>query len=405
MSRSNRVARARPSLTSQRAYARTAYVALFAAVGAMAPYLPVYFRSLGLGLETIGLLGALSASTGIVGAPLWGLLADRFPRSRLVLPAAAATAAGWAALLALSTDPLLIVPLAALLALSMAGVAPILDARALDAVADDRHKYGRLRVWGSASFIVSAMAVGWLIAATGVRGLFIVFIGSLLATALVGLGLRSVSQVPALPRLTGVAVVLRERLLWSFLLAALAAWSSAAAINGFLSIHLLELGAPEALVGIAWALGAVVELPLMIGFPWLARRFGLERLLLVGAVMLVMRALAVLLVHEPGLVTLTMLLHGAGFALLLVGGVTYVSRHAPAGAAATAQGVLAGVVFGLAMIVGQALGGTLAQQLGLTGMFSLAALGSTGAVIALAWALGARPRFSAWARTEADMPD
>lgn len=387
---------------SQRAYARTAYVTLFAAIGAMAPFLPVYFRSLGLQLDAVGLLGALSAGTGIVGAPLWGLVADRFPRSRLVLPAAAVAAAAWAALLGLATEPLLVVPLAVLLALSMAGIAPILDARALDAVTDDRHLYGRLRVWGSASFVGSALAVGWIIEHTGIRGLFVVFVGSLLATALVGLGLRSQSLVPPLPRLTGVAAVLRQRAVSSFLLAALIAWSSSSAINGFLSIYLLEIGAPEALVGLAWALGAVVELPLMIGFPWLARRAGVERLLLAGAGLLVLRALAVLVVHEPLLVTLTMLVHGAGFALLLVGGVTYVSRHAPPGTAATAQGVLSGVVFGLAMIVGPGIGGALAQAFGLGGMFTLAALGSGVAAAALAWALDVPAGLTAWRQTEAD---
>src|SRR5688500_4826913 len=183
---------------SQRAYARTAYVTLFAAVGAMAPYLPVYFRSLGLELDAVGLLGALSAGTGIVGAPLWGLVADRFPRSRLVLPAAAVAAAVWAALLGLAAQPLIVLPLAVRLAVSMPGIAPILDARALGAVGDDRHLYGRLRVGGSASFIGSALAVGWLIERAGIRALFVVFVAALLATAVVGLGLRSQSHVPPL---------------------------------------------------------------------------------------------------------------------------------------------------------------------------------------------------------------
>ncbi|HWH24787.1 MAG TPA: MFS transporter, partial [Candidatus Limnocylindria bacterium] len=90
---------------------------------------------------------------------------------------------------------------------------------------------------------------------------------------------------------------------------------------------------------------------------------------------------------DPLLVTLTMLIHGAGFALLLVGGVTYVSRHAPQGTAATAQGILSGVAFGLSMIVGPGLGGMLAGELGLAGMFIVAAVTSAAAVGLMWWSL------------------
>lgn len=389
-------------MISQRAYARAAYLTYFAAIGAMFPYLPLYFRSLGLQLDAVGLLGALSAAGAMLGAPVWGLVADRFHGSRLVLPAAATAAAVSAVVLALAHDTLVVVPVVAVMALAMAGVSPILDARALDAVAEDRHRYGRLRVWGSASFILSVLAVGWLVERNGIASLFIVLVGALLATAIVGLGLGSRSVVPPLPRLEGIRAVMRSPQLPAFLAAALVAWSSSSAINGFLSIYLLEIGAPEALVGVAWALGAVVELPLMVAFPWLAGRFGLERLLLLGAGLLGLRALALLVVQDPLLVTLTMLVHGAGFALLLVGGVTYVSRHAPQGAAATAQGLLSGVVFGMAMIVGPGVGGILARGLGLSGLFIVAAVGSVAALVALGWALGMPARFTVRRRTGAD---
>jgi len=72
---------------------------------------------------------------------------------------------------------------------------------------------------------------------------------------------------------------------------------------------------------------------------------------------------------------------------VLVGGVVYVSRHAPPGTAATAQGVLGAVVFGFAAIIGPGVGGQLAGWLGLQGLFITATLGCGLAVLALAWAL------------------
>ena len=97
-----------------------------------------------------------------------------------------------------------------------------------------------------------------------------------------------------------------------------------------------------------------------------------------------------LVLRDPVLVTATMAVHGFGFALVLVGGVVYVSRHAPLGAAATAQGVLGATVFGVAAILGPGVGGLLAGWLGLEGMFTVATVGCGLAVLALAWALAAR---------------
>ena len=62
----------------------------------------------------------------------------------------------------------------------------------------------------------------------------------------------------------------------------------------------------------------------------------------------------------------------------------YVSGHAPAGAAAAAQGVLTATIMGLAMIIGPEIGGELSARLGLPGMFVAAGIAGAGGVIGLA---------------------
>ena len=363
-------------------------VTLYVAVGALFPFIPVYYQSLGIAFDGIGLLGALSAGSAAVAAPLWGATADHFRSPRIVMPVAAVGAAVSAALLAF-VDPLLPLVIAvAALALFMAGIAPILDARALEVAGGDRNRYSLLRVWGSGSFIASVLLVGWLIDQTQITAMFAVLAGALLATGLIGLAFRGeAGAIAAVPHLTGIGAVLGSPVLGPFLLAILLVWSSNMAINAFFSIHLVEIGAEGALIGAAWAIGALVEVPVMLGYPRLGGRFGVERLLLVGTAFFLVRAIAVLVLRDPLLVTATMALHGIGFALVLVGGVVYVSRHAPTGTAATAQGVLGAVVFGVAAIAGPGVGGLLAGWLGLQGMFTVATIGCGLAVLALAWAL------------------
>jgi MFS family permease len=70
--------------------------------------------------------------------------------------------------------------------------------------------------------------------------------------------------------------------------------------------------------------------------------------------------------------------------------VTYVSRRAPAGTAATAQGLLTATSFGLATIIGAGLGGFVSDSLGIRGMYVLAAAASIAAIGAVALATRAR---------------
>src|SRR4051794_41983490 len=79
-----------------------AYLVYYAAIGAAFPYLPVFYRGIGLGLAEIGVLTAIQATVQLLLAPVWGGLADRFPRTRLTLPLAAVVATVGATILFLS---------------------------------------------------------------------------------------------------------------------------------------------------------------------------------------------------------------------------------------------------------------------------------------------------------------
>ena len=243
-------------------------------------------------------------------------------------------------------------------------------------------------MWGSASFIVSVLAVGWLVERTDIRTIFVVLAAAMVATALAGGGIRGRSTVQPATARSGLSAVVGSPVLRRFLLAVVVAWSASTAVNGFLSIHLLSIGASSALVGGSWAIGALVEVPVMLGFASLASRVGVERLIVAGAAAMLLRGLALLVLRDPVLATATMALHGIGFALLLVGGVVYVSRHAPAGAAAASQGVLGATVFGIAAIAGPGAGGLFARALGVEGMFAVACVGSAIGLAALAALLG-----------------
>jgi hypothetical protein len=71
----------------------------------------------------------------------------------------------------------------------------------------------------------------------------------------------------------------------------------------------------------------------------------------------------------------------------VVGGVTFVSRKAPKGTAATAQGLLSGAVLSLSAIIGNGGGGQLAALLTIRGMYAVTVLIGCAGVVAIALAM------------------
>ena len=297
-----------------------------------------------------------------------------------MIPIGALITAAGAAALALVDGVFAMAVALTIASMAFAGVAPILNARALETVGSDRDRYGRLPRWGSAAFIVVVAFTGALVERAGITSMFAVYIQALLVLAVVSLPFAATLEPRGCPRLSSIGVVLRHPPLARFLPAALLVWSAAMAINWYFSIHLIELGAPGELVGSAWAIGAAVEIPIMASYPWLAGHVDGERLLVIGASVFALRAVTLSLVNDPFLAAATMALHGVAFALVLVGGVTFVSRHAPAATAATAQGILSATVFSIAMIVGPGIGSWVANQVGVPALFTLAWTTSTVAI-------------------------
>lgn len=360
-----------------------AYVIIFIGISAYTPYLTLYYQSLGISLGFIGALTAFTSATALVAAPLWGAIHDRFPRSFVLLPLAGLLAAGGGfGLMRVGASPLLAL-CAAMLAVGMSGTSPMMDVRVLELAGSDRTRYGFVRAFGSASFMICAPLVGFLNDARGYGALFLVMIpavaiGGLVATTIPGRS--NVLRAPSILRAPGR--VLTSRPIGLFLLGSLICWTAVYSQTGFFSLYLKSLGAPADQVGWAWSIAALLEIPTMLAFPMLARRFGIERLILVGAGIIVAREIANATFTIPAVLLACSVVQGAGYGLLLIGSITFVAHHAPRGTSATAQGLLSGAAVNMAAIIGSGLGGQLAGLISIRGLYAVSVvLGIVGIAI------------------------
>ena len=167
-------------------------------------------------------------------------------------------------------------------------------------------------------------------------------------------------------------------------------WTSHAALQGFVSLRVKDLGGDATTVAATWSLGAVIEVFLMSAFPALARRFGVERLIVIGGFAFGIRALISAVVDAPSAIVLASAFGGVGFSFVYVGTVSWVAGSVGRSVQATAQGIFTGTSNSVGAIVGSVVGGAIGGVFGLPVLFGIAAAGYvTGAV--LTWiAIGRR---------------
>jgi PPP family 3-phenylpropionic acid transporter len=383
--------------------ARVAYVIYYVSVAAYAPYLQLYYGSLGITLAGVGALSAFSSLVAMVSAPVWGSIHDRNPTSRFLIPLASMIAASGGLGMGLLGATWWLIPATAAFSTGMTGISPMMDVRVLEMTRADRSRYASVRVFGSVGFIIATPIIGFAIHQT-YGELFVIFIPVVLLA-----GVGSLLLPGRSPTVRGASMrrapgaVLHHRPILLFLAADLVGWTAISAQNPFFSIYLGRLGATSDQIGWAWSSQALLEIPAMVFFPLLARRYGPERLIVAGMAILVVRQSANAIFLTPAILIGCSLLQGLGYGLLLIGGIAYVSQQAPRGTAATAQGILNATTFSLASIIGAGVGGQLGGILSLRTLFAMSAgLGAVAVVLLAAVVLpGSAERLKA-SRAAAD---
>ena len=323
-----------------------------------------------------GRLTAIQAAVQLLLAPVWGGLADRFPRTRLTLPLAAVVATVGATILFLATGFEAVLAGSLILYGGLSGIGPTLDARTLETLGSERRgRFGEVRAFGSLAFVV--VDPGDRLPARR-RGCAVAVLG---IPAVPRRDRRRHGDDPATrwrdplgqPACAAPGEFLSTKGVALFLVGFTVVWASLAAVTAFYSIQVVALGGSPGLVGIAWAVGAAIEVPLHVRVPTggaagSGRSGSSSSARSRSRSVRFWRRVAV----DPIALVLIAPLEGIGFASVFVGGVTVLAAHAPAGLQGTAQGLFAACA-GLATIIGSFGGGAIAGALGIPGLFLVGA--------------------------------
>ena len=353
---------------------RGVYFAFYAANATILPVLALYYESLGVTGARLGLLTALWPAGSVLGASLWGAVADSTGNHRRVLSVAILAAVAGAQLFLTGESFLVLVPIVMLFSLSVAPVGPMLDNAVLDSLGVRGDRFGRVRLWGAIGWGVTAPLVGIVIDLFGLRIVFPLYGVLMLTLFAASMRLPVPSRRIGADVLTGFRQIANDARWRYFLLSAFAAGTGSAFIHHYLFVYLNAIGASGTLRGIALAVATVSELIVFALAARLMRRVRPQSLILASIALVGVRLVLFGLISNPIVALLPQFMHGVTFALFLVAGVTIARELAPAGMGTTAQALFTSTSMGAGGIAGALLGGILYRYMTVTRVYLFAGL-------------------------------
>jgi PPP family 3-phenylpropionic acid transporter len=377
--------------TTRTAYAlRVAafFAAFFLVYGVHVPYLPLWLSEQGLTVSQIAIITATPYILRDFVTPTVAFYADRSRSHRGTI--IALTAVGVMATLALSQMsgfwPILI--FAVITSVAMTTIMPLTEVIALHGMRTTGYDYGRVRLWGSISFIVANVIAAEIIAQASGASIIWMLAGAFAITFMVaqtlpkgGKRLAKADAPELSPAVAGRLAV--APLFVLFLLAGGTVQAAHATYYTFATLHWTSQGITPLMIGLLWAVGVLAEVALFAVSGRIVARVGIKWLLIVASSSAVIRWTA--MSFDPPLWALFGLqtLHALTFGAAHIAAIHFMSKAVPEQLAGTAQALYASVGMGLAMAIATLLSGTLYQNYAGGAYLGMSALALIGFIAAL----------------------
>ncbi len=343
------------------------YFLYFGVLGIFLPFFNLYCYHLGFSGLRIGVLSAVRSVAMIVFPLIWGALADRLDARRpIYILCNFCSAIIWMLyLFTIDFWPMLAITI--FYGMFFAPIISFLEAFTMDLLGREKKSYGRIRAWGSISFIAVVLVLGRVIDLYSVEIIVVLILAGSLILSIISTRIPAFQNVKK-KRLSGEAKSLLQRRVLVFLFCAFLMLVSHSAYYGFFSIHLENLGYGNTFIGLAWALASTAEILVMIRSDRIFSRFSIESVLIFSFMTAALRWLILFSARSAAAILLSQILHAATYGAFHIGSILYIDRLAPEKAKTLGQAVNNAVSYGLGLMVGFFFNGYLYE---ITGSFTL----------------------------------
>ncbi|MCE9873875.1 nucleoside permease [Hafnia alvei] len=332
-----------------------------------------YLNKLGFSPSEIAWSYSSTAIAAILSPVLVGVIADRYFAAQKVLGWLHLVGGALMLLLAWQTQFSTFFPLLVVYALTYMPTVALTNSIAFANIRDTEKDFPRIRVLGTLGWIASGLVVGFmlppLLGMDNVSDTNMPLIVTALASVLLGLYSFMLPNTPPkvgqrtdIKDLLGLNALglLRDRSFAIFALCSFLFCMPLAFYYQFANGYLTQVGLENAT---GWmTLGQVSEIFAMLALPFLLKRYGIKKVLLLGFVTAGIRYVLFIYGGTADLLMYSMLfigilLHGVSYDFYFVTGYIYVDKKAPAHMRTAAQGLITLICQGFGSYIGNWLGG------------------------------------------------
>ncbi|UJF31616.1 MFS transporter [Paenibacillus hexagrammi] len=345
------------SMKSQDMLLKLFTFSFFMTMGIVVTFFPLYFDYKGYSKLQIGLLYSIGPLIGIATNLLWGFMSDKYQTVKKIMiilivgqliAAVFVFTSNWFTLLYICL---------AIFFFFQQPVNSLNDSQLMLHVQTSRTSYASFRVWGSIGFAFAAGFFGWLLKLFG-SGLtpflcFITISCSLILVFLLKDGRRSGKKM----EFGGMVNIIRSRKFVWFLVLTVVMSVSHRFNDGFLALHMRQLGAPDSIIGYSWMASALSEIPVFFFLSKYGHKFKELPLLAFAGLAYTVRFFIMGMVEQPIWIIAIQLLHSITFGIFLFTAIRYMQQIVPDEYRASGQAIFAATWSSVAGLISGTLGG------------------------------------------------
>ena len=404
--------------------AKLFYLTFFGGLGCIFPYLPIYYRFVGLSARQTGIVQAVQPFALFISTPMCGIIGDKFRRTKLIWLFSLCSTILLTSLIAVvrpSAETLELreycvcnstitnssrnnsfagvqmkdnslcssvkshthdegleqfLPLVALVLFGQLFGSPsvaLADYFVLELLGDERQgDYGKQRLWGAAGWGLGAFGAGYASNSNSECDAnylihFVLFVVICLVAVLFAYLIKPSTKVVLRNEVKickSLKLILVNPRLCVFLITIWLIANLMAVIDNFLFWFLEDLGGGELVIGLSLLFTCVGEIPVFFISGHIIRRIGHGGVLYLTLLCYALRFFLYSILTNPWTVLPVELLHGITFALMWAASTSFARANAPEGMGASLQTITSGIYWGLGKGCGGVFGGLVWQSVG-----------------------------------------
>jgi len=372
------------------------YVLCYIAFAVVTPYLSIMVRELGYSPVWVGILLGIFEGSAIAGPFIFGYWADKTGYFRPAIIVTCLLPALVAIPLVRWIHPLISAILLAALAFGFRSTASLLDSITTVQIGKSGD-YGKIRAWGSVSFIIFSLFLQWtpFLKPNSAENIAFWIVVTSLAVIIPILFLRhnaltSTGQQAEKNDDEGKGIpLLSIYFIGGFAIIFLCRFAMSS-VYTFFPLYLTGTLHWNA-VGLMFALSSLSEVPFMFLSVTLLRRFGAFPLLALSAGGIVVRLLLWALFPYKAVIIAAQLLHSLCFGIYHPAAVQFISSVFPAKKRGIGMPVYLALGSGLPSLIGNMAGGVIVQALGYRPLFAIYA-GTAALALLIFFVMGSKNR-------------